>query len=518
MQRSAAKLLCAGLFLFAAISAGPQGARWNDAATFKTAENAGFLGGRSFSSDTKLASSSGVLTPEAARSGLSTHSAATIPGQSLSAKPIQHVLIVSIDGMKPESYTEPDAHGLKVPTLREMARNGASSDGVQSVMPTVTYPSHTSMVTGVNPGTHGIYTNIAWDPLNQNYQGWRWYTEDIRVPALWQLARAEGLRTALIHWPVTAGAQADLNIPEYWRASIPEDMKLVRALSTPGIFEKIAKEFPSFKTDVPPLDLTDPVWTDAACYAIENLKPNLLFLHLAMVDHWEHEKGPFSPEANAASETADAQIARLISSAKKAGTWQTSVLVILSDHGFAPISQEMRPGVLLKQKDLITLDAKDRITDWKAAEIIDGGSAYLYVKDPKDEATRTALRNIFEPLAGAEGSGIRRIASHDEILAMGGDPNAFLALEASDGTSFAAGYVGDLKGQSKRLGTHGYFPDRKEMRASMIIYGPAIGPGKIEHARLIDVAPTVASWLGLKLGETDGSPLAVPMTDAAATK
>ncbi len=438
--------------------------------------------------------------------------------QSSSAKSIRHVLIVSVDGMKPESYTEPDAHGLKVPTLREMVRNGASSDGVQTVMPTVTYPSHTSMVTGANPLAHGIFTNPAWDPLNQNYGGYRWYTEDIRVPTLWQVARQAGLRTALIHWPVTAGAQADFNIPEYWRASIPEDMKLLRALSTPGIFEKISAQFPTFKTDVPPLELTDTVWTDAACYAIENEKPNLLLLHLAMVDHWEHEKGPFSPEANAATETADTQIARVISSAKKAGIWQDTALVVLSDHGFAPISQEMRPGILMQQKGLITLDPKGRITDWKATEIIDGGSAYLYVKDPNDDATRTALHRIFDPLSGAQGSGIRRTAGHDEIVAMGGDPNAFLALEAADGTSFVFGYTGELKNPSKGGGTHGYFPDRPQMRASMIFFGPAIGTGKIDHARLIDVAPTVATWLGLRFDKTDGSALTIPMDAAIGTK
>src|SRR6202050_4744959 len=158
--------------------------------------------------------------------------------QSSSAKSIQHVLIVSVDGMKPESYTEPDAHGLKVATLREMVRNGASSDGVQSVMPTVTYPSHTSMVTGMNPRAHGIFTNPAWDPLNRNYGGYRWYTEDIRVPTLWQVARQAGLGTALIHWPVTAGAQADFNIPEYWRGRVPQEYKTRRGLFTPGLFEK----------------------------------------------------------------------------------------------------------------------------------------------------------------------------------------------------------------------------------------------------------------------------------------
>jgi predicted AlkP superfamily pyrophosphatase or phosphodiesterase len=479
MRRKMIRVLCAGVFLLATIS---------------------------------------ILSKVAYKTIAASPTLGTRPAQSSSAKSIRHVLIVSVDGMKPESYTEPDTHGLKVPTLREMVRSGASSDGVQSVMPTVTYPSHTAMVTGMNPRAHGIFTNPAWDPLNQNFGGYRWYTEDIRVPTLWQLARQAGLRTALIHWPVTAGAQADFIIPEYWRASIPEDMKLVRALSTPGIFEKISAQFPTFKTDVPPLELTDAVWTDAACYAIENEKPDLLLLHLAMVDHWEHEKGPFSPEANAATETADAQIARLISSAKKAGIWQATVLVVLSDHGFAPISQEMRPGVLIQQKGLITLDSKGRITDWKATEIIDGGSAYIYVKDPNDDATRTTLHNIFDSLAGAEGSGIRRIATHDEIVAMGGDPNAFLALEAADGTAFAFGYTGELKNPSRGGGTHGYFPDRPQMRASMILYGPAIGIGKIDHARLIDVAPTVAAWLSLKFDRTDGSPLSIPVNTAVDTK
>jgi predicted AlkP superfamily pyrophosphatase or phosphodiesterase len=431
------------------------------------------------------------------------------------SSPIQHVLIVTVDGMKPQSYTEPDAHGLKVPTLREMVRDGAWSDGVQPVMPSVTYPSHTAMVTGVNPGTHGIFTNTAWDPLNQNYGGYRWYAEDIRVPTLWQLARQHGLRTALIHWPVTVGVQADLNVPEYWRANILEDLKLLRALSTPGIFDEVAKEFPDFSKDFLPPDQTDSSWTDIACYAIEKMRPNLLLLHIAMLDHWEHEKGPFSAEANAATETADAQVARLIASTRKAGIWDSTILVVLSDHGFAPVSQSLRPGVLLRDHGLIALDAHDRITSWKASVLASGGSAYIYLHDTTDDATRQALLDIFQPLAGAEGSGIRRVAGHDDIVAMGGDPNAVLALDAADGTMFVSGYTGNFKEPSKDSGAHGYFPDRPAMRASMLVYGPPIAAGKIENARLIDVAPTVAKWLGFELGKVDGSPLAIPIRSAA---
>ncbi|HKD63361.1 MAG TPA: ectonucleotide pyrophosphatase/phosphodiesterase, partial [Candidatus Acidoferrales bacterium] len=362
-------------------------------------------------------------------------------------------------------------------------------------------------MTGVNPGTHGIVANPAWDPFGQNYNGYRWYEEDIRVPTLWQLARQRGLRTALIHWPVTVGAQADIIVPEVWRANIPEDLKLLRALSTRGILEEVAKEYPDFNAGILPPVPSDSAFTNIACYAIKKIQPNLLLLHLAMVDHEEHLHGPFSPEANAATETADAQVARVIAEAKKAGTWDSTVLVVLSDHGFVPISVTLRPGTLLADHGLITLNEKGRITAWKACLITDGGSAYIYVNDPNDDATRRALIDIFKPLAGAPGSGIRRIANHDEIADMGGDPAAFLALEAADNTVISADYTGELSTPAPIGGTHGYFPDRPEMRSSLLFYGPSIGAGKLANARMIDIAPTIASLLGLAIPHPQGSPL-----------
>lgn len=430
------------------------------------------------------------------------------------ATPIRHVLVISVDGLKPDSYTEADAHGLKIPTLREMVRAGAWSDGVVPVLPSVTYPSHTTMVTGVAPGVHGIFTNLQFDPMGQNLAGWRWYAEDIRVPTLWQIAHDRGLRTTVIHWPVTVGATADINVPEYWRANTAEDLKILRSLSTPGIFGDTARAFPDFTSFFASLDTLDNAWMEMGCYAVEKIQPNLLLLHLAQVDHWQHENGPFSPEANAAIEAADAQIARVIASAKKAGSWQTTAIVVVSDHGFAPISQALKPGVLLRDHGLITLDAQNRVTAWKAAALTADGAAYIYLHDANDDAMRRALLDIFTPLAGAPGSGIRRVADHADIVKMGGDPEAFLALEAADGFEFVPGFAGNYLDPSRHKGTHGYFPDRPEMRASFLAFGPPIGPAKISNARLIDVAPTVAHWLGLDLSKAEGKPLDVPVRAA----
>lgn len=410
------------------------------------------------------------------------------------------MILVSLDGMRPETYTEPDARGLRVPTLRRMAKEGAASAGLRSVMPTVTYPSHTSMVTGVDPARHGIATNLAADPSGRNLGGWRWYASDIRAPTLWQAARARGLRTALVFWPVTVGAAADFLVPEYWRAKNAEDWKLLAALSTPGAFVETARRFPAFPADADGIDKSDVARTDLACAAIAAVKPDLLLLHLAQIDHEEHSHGPFSPEANAAAELDDAQIARLIAASKAAGLWDSTALVVVSDHGFAPISANVRLGVLLRRAGFPAPDASGPLV------LASGGSAYVYADG---DAARARLRKLLAPLAGKAGGGILRVAEPRQIAALGGDPGAALALDAADGYQFVDGDDGAAISPA-RGGTHGYFPDRPEMRASLLVYGPAIAAGGIADARMIDLAPTIGGWLGVSL-PAQGRRLTIPL-------
>jgi hypothetical protein len=138
------------------------------------------------------------------------------------------------------------------------------------------------------------------------------------------------------------------------------------------------------------------------------------------------------------------------------------------------------------------------------------------VKDLKDEATRRLLEETFRELAGKAGSGVGRILTQEEIRLRGGDPNAFLAVEAASGFAFADGHTGDLVYESLQKGTHGYLPVRDDMKTSLLIYGPAVSPGKIDGARLIDVAPTAAQFLGLTLREAEGKALPVSIRKAAA--
>ena len=102
------------------------------------------------------------------------------------------VLLISIDGMRADDLTHAKEHGLDIPTLTSRAASGAAAEGVRGVLPTITYPSHTTMITGVHPSKHGITGNATFDPEGRNMGGWMWYASDLRVPTLWDTVKAKG--------------------------------------------------------------------------------------------------------------------------------------------------------------------------------------------------------------------------------------------------------------------------------------------------------------------------------------
>jgi predicted AlkP superfamily pyrophosphatase or phosphodiesterase len=267
----------------------------------------------------------------------------------------------------PDSYLHPDAHGLQVPTLRRIVAEGAFSDGALSTFPSLTYPAHTSIATGVYPRRHGIVNNRSFDPLDQNKEAWFWYAEDLQVKPLWQLAYDAGYQTALISWPVTVGAKATWIWADVWRAQNPEDLKLIRALSTPGLAERVNQTFPGHAARAAPPTTADESGVDVAAQVLREGKPALLMLHVFQVDGAQHKHGLWSAEATAAIETADQQLARLIGVFQQAGILDNTAFVIASDHGFANVTRQIHPGALLREAGLIELDDKGKVSSWKAA-------------------------------------------------------------------------------------------------------------------------------------------------------
>jgi predicted AlkP superfamily pyrophosphatase or phosphodiesterase len=415
------------------------------------------------------------------------------------------LVMISVDGMRPDYITEADAHGAKVPNLRRFLKEGTYADGVVGVVPTVTYPSHTTLVTGVWPTKHGILANTTFDPLRQNEEGWYWYTEDIRVPTLWDVAAAAGRTTASIQWPVTVGAHITWNIPEYWRANTPDDAKLLRALSTRGLLQEAGAEIGEFRDGTDTSAKADEILERYAEWILEKKRPSLLTLHLSSLDHIEHQTGPFSPEDIAVLDSIDATIGKIRATAEKLAPGRTYIAIV-SDHGFVRTDAQLNLFPLFREAKLFTVNDKGKITDWKAIPWPTGGSAAIVLKDPGDSATLSQVRELLAKVASDPANGVDRILEAEELHKRGGYPTASFFVGLKPGWRTGAALDGPVLSKLPKVGgTHGAMPDLPDLHASFFLIGPGVPAGKsLGTIDMRDVAPTLAHEVGLSLPSADG--------------
>jgi predicted AlkP superfamily pyrophosphatase or phosphodiesterase len=414
-----------------------------------------------------------------------------------------HVILISIDGLMPENYLSAGQLGMRLPNLTEMKLNGAYAEGVEGVYPSVTYPSHTSMVTGVRPAIHNIVQNRIFEaPDAPQTKEWYWFAEAIKTPTLWTLAKKAGLRTAAVGWPVTVNAPIDYLVPEIFDPKEnPPTGKRTLQYSSPGLMQSAAAASKSNDTS------TDGRRTMFSEYIIKTYKPNLMLIHLIDGDSAQHSYGPRSPEANTVIERIDGYVGQIIEATKQAGIFEKTTFLIVSDHGFAKIDKKFFPNVILAKEKLITLNDKGVVTDWKAAAWPAGGSCPIVLRDVNDKATAKKVEAIFNKIAGRNNGPISRVVTAAELKRLGATPQATVILEAASGFSFDEGLTGEEVQSSgeKYKGTHGYLPSRPEMYASLILYGANVRVGaKIALAKMIDIAPTAAAFLGLTFETIEG--------------
>ncbi len=417
------------------------------------------------------------------------------------------LVVISVDGLRPDYVTSAELHGSKVPNLRRLMKEGAYAEGVTGVIPTVTYPSHTTLMTGVWPAKHGILGNATFDPLQKNYQGWYWYAEDIRVPTLWDAATAAGRTTASIQWPVTVGAKITWNIPEVWRAGTPEDAKLLRVLSTPGLLVEAKKEIGEYRGGIDTSGEGDEVRGKYAVWILDHKNPGLLTLHLTALDHTEHESGIFSAESVTILERLDKVIGNVWAAAEKIAPKRTYFAVV-SDHGFANYDQQLNLFPAFRDAGLFTVDEKGNIDGWKAMPWVTGGSAAIVLNDPGDASTLDAVRALLAKLQADPANGIDRVLNADELHARGGYPVASFFVSLKPGWRTGASLNGLVISKVKPGGTHGESPDVPDLRAAFFLAGPGVPAGKnLGVIDMRDIAPTLAKEAGLKLPSADGKAL-----------
>ncbi len=425
--------------------------------------------------------------------------------------PAATVLMISVDGLKPEYVLNADAHGLKIPFLRSLMRDGAYARGVTGVWPTVTYPSHTTLLTGVSPAEHGIYNNLEFDPLKTYANAWFWYAQQIRSPTLWQAAHEAGLSTASIGWPVSVGATGvDFLIPEYWRVGRltdvdPSDALLVAAISRPeGLLQKMQARLGPYMRGNDPSPPGDEIKTRYALDILRTQKPKFMTIHLSSLDQQQHLHGPFSPEVDQDLEVIDAQLAQLFAASRSNDP--KAIALVVSDHGFVRITHKVNLMLPFLRAGLLQSGGS-----WKAQPWSGSGMAAVMLNDPADSRTESQVRDLLQAMKADPNNGIAEVLERDAIKQRGAFPGASFLIVMKLGYYALADATSPLSSEVQGTpGSHGFSPDYPEMRAAFFIEGDGIARGR--DLGLIDmrqIAPTVAQLLRVRLPKATQPPLAV---------
>ena len=416
-----------------------------------------------------------------------------------SARP---VLLISIDGLRPGDVAEAEQRGLKIPNLRRFLAEGSYADGVIGVLPTVTYPSHTTLLTGASPAAHGIVSNNTFDPAQINAGGWYWFASDIKLPTLWSASARAGLKVGNVHWPVSVGAAGvRWNLPQIWRSGHADDAKLLAALASPGLLAELEPKVGA--AYAPGIDETieaDELRGRFGVALIKAHKPDLTTVYLTALDHEQHLEGPGSPKAHAVLERIDAIIGQLVTAAKTAHP--KGAIAIVSDHGFEDSKFEINLFRAFIDAGLIKLDAGGKVASWDAMPWPSGGSAAVVLARRDDQALALRVRTLLERLQADPATRIAAIIDRAGIARMGANPQADFYLNLKPDT-YAAGFAGaaaPLTGPSTRKGMHGYFPQAINLRSSFMIMGPGIARKRsLGEIDMRSIAPTLAKLLRIKL-------------------
>jgi predicted AlkP superfamily pyrophosphatase or phosphodiesterase len=415
------------------------------------------------------------------------------------------LVVISIDGMKPGYVTEAAKHGIRLPNLERFMKQGTYADGVVGVAPTVTYPSHTTLMTGVWPAEHGILSNTTFDPLRKNLGGWYWYASAIRVPTLWEVAGNKGIVVASIAWPVSVDAKGvTYLIPEYWRTYTADDGPLVDALSRPaGWLAELEKKLGPYEERSPGALVSDQIRTRYSVEILRTKKLGFMTIHLAALDHAEHETGPFSSHSNETLEALDGLIGQIEAAAL--ANDPDAIIAVVSDHGFARTDYRINlllPFIedgLLKVKPA-TATKEATVDSWDATLWPAGGSAAVMLREPDNAELKLKVQALLEKMKDDPKYGIARIVAQEELKKLGAFPDATFLIEMKSDFQPGFALAGKLVDDIPSTGMHGYLPDNPELRASFFIHGKGIAAGR--DVGLIDmrqIAPTFAGLLGVEL-------------------
>ena len=413
----------------------------------------------------------------------------------------EHVVLVSIDGLAAYHL---DDRELVLPNIRALIESGVWAESSETVYPSVTHPSHTTLVTGVMPRVHGVVGNrvVNRETGERFHFTNKPHKETVRVPTIFDAAKQKGLVTAAFYWPENyRDPSVDYNIPEVFDGDTADpnaaDPIFLEELRKAGIPIDL---FYAWYLDRTRKGAADAILADAAAYVLVRHRPQLLAIHLLVTDEIQHEYGPDHYRSKEAITAADNAVGILMRAVDEAGLADKTTFFIVSDHGFHTVRHEVNLHPLFERNGLA-----DRVRLTRS-----GWSLYVEAADlTRDEA---ALERVFEEALSLRG--VARILRPQDFHDLGfpryeedphvqgqyaivGDIDTFPVADAESSSTHRrprATYHG-----------HGYLPSHPRMYPAFVASGVGIARGqRVGHVRNLDIAPTIAHLLGLDLSSATG--------------
>ncbi len=399
-----------------------------------------------------------------------------------------------------------------LPNMGWVVQNGSYVLHAEPIYPSLTYPCHVSILTGNYVDRHGIPHN---EIVKAGHPNQPWYNQrsDIKCPTLLDVAKSQGFSTCSISWPVTGGADFDLNMPMIVPINYTGNhpIQFFENNATDELLETYYESYAHFLIGE---DRNLDQFTMALALDIirDYQQPDVMLIKMCDLDSVRHVNGVTHPAVNAQLKKHDQQFGEIINQIKKYGAFDETNFVILGDHGQSDITQAINLNVLLKEAGFIQVDDAGKLVDFDAYAHSASLSAWIELKDPSDTITKENLGRFLFSLLENENYGIGHVYTQEQALdqfhLMG--PFDFI-VEGQRPISFNSSLqtnsvfgVPEYSGYASLKASHGGLPYKDET-TTFIACGPNVRKGAVVDQRsIVDEAPTMAAFLGLNFNDISG--------------
>lgn len=401
---------------------------------------------------------------------------------------MRKMVLISLDAVFDEDIAALPENSF----IKQLLNKSAVSTKVKTVFPALTYPAHTTLVTGCDPAEHGIAQNQPFQPgKDESMRAWYWQTTEIKKPSLFDAVHQAGGKCASILWPVSGKSPSiRWNFPEV--VALPGESQTIKMLQYGTPMWVLDTEIRLGRKRV---SAKEPHLSEygciLACDVIRHKKPDLTALHMVDVDDMRHHYGVHSPEAKEALRRMDDRVRRLWETVQNTKGMEDALFVLVSDHGQADVHQPVHLGEVL-----------DKAGYGECVQVQSNGmSAYLYEGKRGKLGVAQAIAWLDQHM---EEAGISHLYDWEELEQMGcAHDNAGaieFAVEAAEGVVFCDG----LEHAKREKATHGFGPGHPAENCLLAVSGKGIQPVTLPEIPMRDVAPTLAECMGIPFPSAKG--------------